>query len=457
MTMHEIASWPLAQYIAQYAVNSLWQLPLLLAAALAASKIARRLGPKTENRLWLATLFLCVLVPLGGLKSNRGTDISLRIAPAVAQLSPSPANPALRIPVLQLPFGLFWIVVVAAAACFGIAAIRLGVGYLKARRLVRNSVPIELFGKEAEIWQRCRQAFATGSAALGSSSSISGPVTVGSKNPALLLPAGILDTTTRDDLAAALAHECAHLERKDFLWNLLGHAAALPVAFHPAVWIVKSRVAESRETICDRMAADRLAGGHAYAHSLLRIAQTICGPGLNGEATPYAVGLFDSNSLEKRIMKLMQTLPSTSRWKKIVLSAFAALILGASGIAAHAFILGVTPEDGVQATAAESFPGKVYRVGDGVSAPKVIYAPEAEFPAAERAARKGEKFQGKCIVGLVVDKQGHPQQVHIIRSLRPDFDAQAIAAVKQYRFKPGMANGAPVAVGMRIEVDFRRY
>ncbi|HEX3940003.1 MAG TPA: hypothetical protein VHX11_00810, partial [Acidobacteriaceae bacterium] len=200
MTMHEIASWPLAQYIAQYAVNSLWQLPLLLAAALAASKIARRLGPKTEYRLWLATLFLCFLVPLGGLKSNPGTDISLRIAPAVAQLSPSPANPALRIPVLQLPFGLFWIVVVAAAACFGIAGIRLGVGYLKARRLVRNSVPIELFGEEAEIWQKCQHAFATGSATLGSSSSISGPVTVGSKNPALLLPAGFLDTTTRDDL-----------------------------------------------------------------------------------------------------------------------------------------------------------------------------------------------------------------------------------------------------------------
>ena len=29
MTMHEIATWPLARHIVQYAVNSLWQLPLL--------------------------------------------------------------------------------------------------------------------------------------------------------------------------------------------------------------------------------------------------------------------------------------------------------------------------------------------------------------------------------------------------------------------------------------------
>ena len=33
MTMHEIATWPLARHIVQYAVNSLWQLPLLLVAA----------------------------------------------------------------------------------------------------------------------------------------------------------------------------------------------------------------------------------------------------------------------------------------------------------------------------------------------------------------------------------------------------------------------------------------
>jgi outer membrane biosynthesis protein TonB len=44
-----------------------------------------------------------------------------------------------------------------------------------------------------------------------------------------------------------------------------------------------------------------------------------------------------------------------------------------------------------------------------------------------------------------------------VRSLAPDFDTSAIDAIRQYRFKPGMRKGSPVAVAIAIEVNFRQY
>ena len=49
--------------------------------------------------------------------------------------------------------------------------------------------------------------------------------------------------------------------------------------------------------------------------------------------------------------------------------------------------------------------GGVYRVGGGVSAPVPIFTPEAEFSDEARRA----KYQGVCLVRLIVDAQGNPQ------------------------------------------------
>jgi protein TonB len=50
-----------------------------------------------------------------------------------------------------------------------------------------------------------------------------------------------------------------------------------------------------------------------------------------------------------------------------------------------------------------------------------------------------------------------PENLHVERSLTPDFDKHAMDAVRQYKFKPAMRLGKPVAVSIRIEVNFKRY
>lgn len=97
--------------------------------------------------------------------------------------------------------------------------------------------------------------------------------------------------------------------------------------------------------------------------------------------------------------------------------------------------------------------GGVYHVGGGISAPVPIYTPEAEFSDEARRA----KYQGVCLISLIVDAQGNPQNPRVVRPLGMGLDEKALEAVRKYKFKPAMKGNTPVAVMMSIEVNFRLY
>jgi TonB family protein len=98
--------------------------------------------------------------------------------------------------------------------------------------------------------------------------------------------------------------------------------------------------------------------------------------------------------------------------------------------------------------------GGLYQVGGRISAPVVIHSVDPEFSDEARRA----KYQGVCLVSLIVDAQGNPQNVHVARALGMGLDEKATEAVRQYKFKPAMKDGrTPVPVLVTIEVDFRIY
>jgi TonB family protein len=97
--------------------------------------------------------------------------------------------------------------------------------------------------------------------------------------------------------------------------------------------------------------------------------------------------------------------------------------------------------------------GGLMRPGGGVSAPQVIFSVDPEFSDEARRA----KYQGICVVSVIVDAQGNPQRVRVIRPLGMGLDEKAVEAVKQYKFKPAYYQGHPVAVEVNIEVNFRIY
>ena len=97
--------------------------------------------------------------------------------------------------------------------------------------------------------------------------------------------------------------------------------------------------------------------------------------------------------------------------------------------------------------------GGLYHVGGGVSAPQLVFAPDPEFSDEARRA----KYQGVCVVSLIVDAQGNPQRVSVVRHLGMGLDEKAVEAVRQYKFKPATLQGKPVPVEVNIEVNFRIY
>jgi len=99
--------------------------------------------------------------------------------------------------------------------------------------------------------------------------------------------------------------------------------------------------------------------------------------------------------------------------------------------------------------------GGVYQVGNGVSPPRAIFQPEAEFSDEARRA----KYEGTVVVTLIVDANGNPQNVHVTRTLGMGLDEKAVEAVQKYKFKPAIEqkSGKAVPVMVSVEVRFRLY
>jgi protein TonB len=142
----------------------------------------------------------------------------------------------------------------------------------------------------------------------------------------------------------------------------------------------------------------------------------------------------------------------------IVLFTFIALAWNPSP--AHAVQTGATPQP-VSPRPNPDASGK-YHVGNGVTAPKLLFAVDPEFTDQARHKR----VQGTVVIALTVDTAGNPQDVRVARSLAEDvsekykqiavgLDEKAVEVVKQYRFKAGQFQGKPVPVEIEQTVVFR--
>jgi len=93
------------------------------------------------------------------------------------------------------------------------------------------------------------------------------------------------------------------------------------------------------------------------------------------------------------------------------------------------------------------------RVYDDVKAPRLLYQTEPEYT---RAARK-DKVSGNVSLQIIVGPDGLVKEAEVVKSLRPDLDANAIQAVKRWRFEPAQKDGKAVAVRLNVEMQFQLY
>ena len=93
----------------------------------------------------------------------------------------------------------------------------------------------------------------------------------------------------------------------------------------------------------------------------------------------------------------------------------------------------------------------VYRIGDGVSLPVLIYRVDPEYSDAARKA----KVQGTVALLIEVWPDGRAHNIRLEQGLGLGLDEHALKAVEQWRFKPGLKDGSPVRVRARVVVQFR--
>ena len=287
--------------------------------------------------------------------------------------------------------------------------------------------------------------------------------------PVLLWPATISEHLQDSHLTAILAHEVSHVRRRDNLAAAMHMAVEAIFWFHPMVWWLGARLVEERELACDEAVLQLGNSPSIYAESILKTCEFCVGAPL------ACVSGVTGAELKKRIVRIMTPRPAEK------LGPGGRLLLASMGVAAVVgpvlFGLWNTPRlraqspktSNPQATAVDSAAPtldapippslqgaggpQIYRIGGDVSAPELVFAPAPEFSKEAKRA----KYQGVCILALIVDAQGNPQRVQVIRHLGKGLDQKAVEAVKQYRFRPAMLHGEPVAVEVNIEVNFRLY
>ena len=89
------------------------------------------------------------------------------------------------------------------------------------------------------------------------------------------------------------------------------------------------------------------------------------------------------------------------------------------------------------------------RISAGVTKGLLIQRIELPYPTLARAAR----VQGDVVLRAVIDTKGHITNLQLV-SAHPMPVPAAIAAVKQWRYKPYLLNGQPVEVETTITVIF---
>jgi protein TonB len=90
------------------------------------------------------------------------------------------------------------------------------------------------------------------------------------------------------------------------------------------------------------------------------------------------------------------------------------------------------------------------RVGGDVKAPVVTRRVQPEYPEIARKSR----VAGVVIVEAIIDKHGNVDQVRVLKGLPMGLSAEAEAAVRQWKFRPGTLNGEPVDVIFSLTVNF---
>jgi beta-lactamase regulating signal transducer with metallopeptidase domain len=151
------------------------------------------------------------------------------------------------------------------------------------------------------------------------------PLVIGHFKPLVLVPAGLLAGLSIDQVEAILAHELAHVYRRDYLLNLIQTLIEVVFYFNPGVWWISSCIRVEREYCCDDIAVALCNNNKLeYAKALVSIKEM--SPGFTPSLAMAA--LRRKKHLLTRVQRILhQPINTSDMSEKIMVTALLAFVL----------------------------------------------------------------------------------------------------------------------------------
>ena len=298
----------------------------------------------------------------------------------------APADPPRPLPLAGVGLTALWF------AGAGLVLVRAGLARRRARALLRLSRPADI-----DLWPGIAGADAR------ETDAVDLPITVGALRPVILLPRAGRDWPL-DWRRSAVAHEVAHLRRRDPLWQLLAELATALHWYHPLAWAAARRLRIERELAADDDVLLQGNRGSDYAQLLVTLACAPDAPVAAGAVLP----LLTPAGLKARLLGIL----SPARIRQAPRAAM--FLLGLGSVLALVPVAAALPVRAIGGPVATGSPVGQYVVGrvvDGASG-QPLGGVEVDFLIAHRVLRTTTAADGQ--IRSPVPGKGPPQEVFIL-------------------------------------------
>ncbi|MGV3614598.1 MAG: M56 family metallopeptidase [Fimbriimonas sp.] len=315
----------------------------LLRAALAATVVAAVLPPMLRERVRPVVMLpapttapletpppAAVVAPIKVDASAAASTVSVPPAP---DLKPAPAPAATAVAAFSPPFD--WPLALWALGALGVGGYW-SLAHIAVVRLRRRGQGVTSGAVHSVLAATCAEQRVP-VPELSIVPNLASPLVCGIVSPCVLIPQEMADRENRTELAAALAHEVAHLARRDVPWTYATRAVQTVLWFQPLVWGFHPRLAAASEELCDLQAVQGGLRRETYADCLLRLAEAASRPRIEG--TLGSGMATKRSSLSTRIEALLDSRRTRStrlppRSRMMVTAGVAALAVGGGFFAA---------------------------------------------------------------------------------------------------------------------------
>ncbi len=292
----------------------LWQGAAIGVVAIAAAVLSRRASPDTRyflGCLALAALVVSPVITVARHLDDRSVPVRHENAAAIgsaergATIASAEALRGIQHDASLLGDSQLSVVVLAwgvGVLVFGVHLLR---GGILVRRLRRAAAPLAATNRLEVLHRLVGRLGLTTSVQLFESWSIEVPAVIGWLRPAIVVPMSALAGLSPSHFEAILAHELAHVRRRDYLVNIVQRVVETLLFYHPAVWWVSGWIRREREHCCDELAASVCGDRVGYARALRALEE------LRVHAPALAMGA-GGGELLVRIRRLVDRTPVPS-------------------------------------------------------------------------------------------------------------------------------------------------